>query len=133
MQSSTLTIRRKFRASKRNFGRQNNTALGPRGQAETSAKIEELRSNKTTGKLSYDQQPEFRSLRVITKLPNSEQSYKGKVKTHNYINRQTVKTVMTLTWYRHFLKKWWVESDFKAPNLPLSLRFKGSGCHYNSI
>jgi hypothetical protein len=22
-----------------------------------------------------------------------------------------------------FLKKWWVESDFKEPNLPLSLRF----------
>jgi hypothetical protein len=32
-----------------------------------------------------------------------------------------------------FLKKWWVESDFKAPNLPLSLRFKGSCRHYNSI
>jgi hypothetical protein len=32
-----------------------------------------------------------------------------------------------------FLKKWWVESDFAVPNLPLSLRFKGSGCHYNSI
>jgi hypothetical protein len=32
-----------------------------------------------------------------------------------------------------FLKKWWVESDFKAPNLPLSLRLKGSGCHYNNI
>jgi hypothetical protein len=32
-----------------------------------------------------------------------------------------------------FLKKWWIESDFKAPNLPLSLRLKGSGCHYNSI
>ena len=32
-----------------------------------------------------------------------------------------------------FLKKWWVESDFKAPNLPLSLWLKGSGCHYNSI
>jgi hypothetical protein len=32
-----------------------------------------------------------------------------------------------------FLKKWWVESDFKAPNLTLSLRFKVSGCHYNSI
>jgi hypothetical protein len=31
-----------------------------------------------------------------------------------------------------FLKKWWVKSDFKAPNLPLSLRLKGSGCHYNS-
>ena len=26
--------------------------------------------------------------RVITKLMNSEQSYKGKVKTHKYINRQ---------------------------------------------
>ena len=25
------------------------------------------------------------SIKVITKLPNSEQSYKGKVKTHNYI------------------------------------------------
>ena len=24
-------------------------------------------------------------IKVITKLPNSEQSYKGKVKTHNYI------------------------------------------------
>jgi hypothetical protein len=22
-----------------------------------------------------------------------------------------------------FLKKWWVESDFKAPNLPLSLKY----------
>ena len=47
-------------------------------------------------------------IRVITKLPNSEQSYKGKFKTHKYINRQNqsttgkLKTVMTLTWYRHF-------------------------------
>ena len=46
-------------------------------------------------------------IRVITKLPNSEQSYKGKVKTHNYINRQNqsttgkLKTVMILTCYRH--------------------------------
>jgi hypothetical protein len=32
-----------------------------------------------------------------------------------------------------FLKKWWVESDIKAPNLPLSLRLKGSGYHYISI
>ena len=79
------------------------------------------------------------TIRVITKLPNSEQSYKGKVKTHNYINRQNQSTTGKL-WKRNdpdlvqaFLKKWWVESDFKAPNLPLSLRFKGSGCHYNSI
>jgi hypothetical protein len=32
------------------------------------------------------------SVKVITKLPNSEQSYKGKVKTHNYINRQNQST-----------------------------------------
>ena len=32
------------------------------------------------------------SIKVITKLPNSEQSYKGKVKTHNYINRQNQST-----------------------------------------
>ena len=31
-------------------------------------------------------------IKVKTKLPNSEQSYKGKVKTHNYINRQNQST-----------------------------------------
>jgi hypothetical protein len=31
-------------------------------------------------------------IKVITKLPNSEQSYKGKVKTHNYINRENQST-----------------------------------------
>jgi hypothetical protein len=31
-------------------------------------------------------------IRVITKLPNSEQSYKGKVKTHKSINRQNQST-----------------------------------------
>jgi hypothetical protein len=34
----------------------------------------------------------FIQIKVITKLPNSEQSYKGKVKTHNYINRQNQST-----------------------------------------
>jgi hypothetical protein len=29
---------------------------------------------------------------ILTKLPNSEQSYKGKVKTHKYINRQNQST-----------------------------------------
>ena len=45
-------------------------------------------------------------IRVITKLPNSEQSYKGKVykQTKSVNNRKTVKTAMTLTWYRHFCK-----------------------------
>jgi hypothetical protein len=32
--------------------------------------------------------PVYKQIKVITKLPNSEQTYKGKVKTHNYINRQ---------------------------------------------
>jgi len=31
-----------------------------------------------------------------------------------------------------FPKKWWVESDFTASNLPLPLRLKGSA-RYNSI
>ena len=31
-------------------------------------------------------------IRVITKLPNSKQSSKGKVKTHKYINRQNQTT-----------------------------------------
>ena len=33
-----------------------------------------------------------KKIKVITKLPNSEQSYKGKVKTHYYINRQNQST-----------------------------------------
>jgi hypothetical protein len=43
------------------------------------------------------------------------------------------------SFFRHFnkalacLKKWWVESDFKASNLPLSLRLRVSSCHYNII
>jgi hypothetical protein len=32
-----------------------------------------------------------------------------------------------------FPKKWWIESVFAAPNLPLPLLLKDSGCHYNSI
>ena len=28
-----------------------------------------------------------------------------------------------------FPKKRWIESDFTMPNLSLSLRLKGSGCH----
>ena len=35
---------------------------------------------------------DLKQIKVITKLPNSEQSYKGKVKTHNYINRQNQST-----------------------------------------
>jgi hypothetical protein len=40
-------------------------------------------------------------IRVITKLPNSEQSYKGKVKTHKYINRKNQSTTGKL---HHLIK-----------------------------
>jgi hypothetical protein len=45
------------------------------------------------------------TIRVITKLPNSEQSYKGKVKTHKYINRQNQDHfIMTSSYvYDHFI------------------------------
>jgi hypothetical protein len=74
-----------------------------------------------------------------TKSCRCLESYKGKVKTHNYINRQNQSPTENCEnrndpdLVQAFLKKWWVESDFKAPNLPLSLRFKGSGCHCNSV
>jgi hypothetical protein len=32
-----------------------------------------------------------------------------------------------------FLKKWCVESDFKASNLPLSLQLKCSGCQNDQV
>ena len=60
-------------------------------------------------------------IRVISKLPNSEQSYKGKVKTHKYITRQQPENCENRNdpdLVQEFLKKWRVESDFKAPNLP---------------
>jgi hypothetical protein len=46
-------------------------------------------------------------IRVITKLPNSEQSYKEKVKTHKYINRQNQSTTGKL-WKRHSWLLWYV-------------------------
>ena len=74
---------------------------------------------------------------VITKLPHSWESSKGKGKTDiseqtDKISRQPEKrngsdVVQAFPW------KYWVVSDFKAPNLPLPLLLKGSGCHYTSI
>ena len=58
---------------------------------------------------------------VITKLPNTEQSSKGKFKTHKSINRQNQSTTGKLEnrngpdLVQAFLKKWWIESDFTAP------------------
>ena len=88
----------------------------------------------------YDILTTFLSLiRVITKLPNSEQSYKGKVKTHSDINRQNQSTTGKLwklqwPWLGTGISKemvGWIR--FYGAKPPFSLRFKGSGCHYNSI
>ena len=43
-------------------------------------------------KVALSTKDQIKSIKVITKLPNSEQSYKGKVQTHNYINRQNQST-----------------------------------------
>ena len=70
-------------------------------------------------------------VRVITKLPNTEQSSKGKGKSQqtNKISQQP-ENRNGPDLVQAFPKKWWVESDFTAPNLSLPLRLKGSGCHY---
>ena len=51
-----------------------------------------MQENQTTKENSQNWQMLNTMIRVITKLPNSEQSYKGKVKTHKYINRQNQST-----------------------------------------
>jgi hypothetical protein len=51
-------------------------------------------------------------IRVITKLPNSEQSYKGKVKTHKYINRQSQSTTLSQRF-----SNWPIASYFPCGNL----------------
>ena len=56
---------------------QNNTQTPTKTVNKSNNKITELRT--------------IFQIRVITKLPDSEQSSKGKVKTHKYINRQKVK------------------------------------------
>jgi hypothetical protein len=43
-------------------------------------------------------------IRVITKLPNSEQSYKGKVKTHTYINRQILSVYIRMSFDFPFVR-----------------------------
>jgi hypothetical protein len=76
-------------------------------------------------------------IRVITKLPNnipkgkakliSQQTDKISQQPENWENRNDPDLVQA------FPKKWWVESDLTALNLPLPLQLKGFGCHYNSI
>jgi hypothetical protein len=66
---------------------------------------------------------------ILQRESQNSQVYKHKIsqQPENCENRNDPDLVQA------FLKKWWVESDFKAPNLPLSLRLKGSRWHYNSI
>jgi hypothetical protein len=74
--------------------------------------------------------PEHKIFLLLTGLNNEDTNifWDGELKTdkisqqpENCENRNDPDLVQA------FLKKWWVESDFKAPNFPLSLRFKGSG------
>jgi hypothetical protein len=71
-------------------------------------------------------------IRVITKLPNTEQSSKGKGKTHKHTNRQNQSTTGRLgkpQWPNEMVG--WIRSYGVKP--PASIRLKGSGCHYNSM
>ena len=55
--------------------------------------VERKKDKRTNNDLqNITQKTKDRAIRVITKLPNSEQSYNGKVKTHKYINRQNQST-----------------------------------------
>ena len=63
-------------------------------------------------------------VRVITKLPSNLPKGKAKLISQQPENRNGPDLVQA------FPKKWWVESDFMAPNLTLPLRLKGSGCRY---
>jgi hypothetical protein len=63
------------------------------GNPETPAKMDWRHRTKTN---KQQQNKTETTIRVITKLPNSEQSNKGKVKTHKYINRQNQSTTRKL-------------------------------------
>ena len=61
------------------------------GEKYTGKKVRRKKNGKKIREASFGAcNP--KDIRVITKLPNSEQSYKGKVKTHKYINRQNQST-----------------------------------------
>jgi hypothetical protein len=56
------------------------------------------------------------SIRIITKLPNAEQSYKGKVKTHKYINRQNQSTTGKL--WKLLLKSLYSDTKILSKYIP---------------
>jgi hypothetical protein len=63
-----------------------------------------------------------KDIRVITKLPNSQQSYKGKVKTHKYINRQNQSTAGKPTLSEQFQIQI-SKSSKKAKSIPLANKY----------
>jgi hypothetical protein len=79
------------------------------------------------------------SIRVITKLPNTEQSSKGKGKTHKSTKRQNQSTTGKLgtpqwPWLGTGISKemvGWIR--FYGAKLPASITVKRFVCHYYSI
>ena len=69
-----------------------------------------------------NQNQKTRPIKVITKLPNSEQSYKGKVKTHKYINRQNQSTTGKL-WKA--LAVTFAKDQTQALNIPVKVPLGG--------
>ena len=66
-------------------------------------------------------------IRVITKLPNTEQSSKGKGKTHKSTNRQIQLTISSvyLTWFKNnknrvapFIQSWYLQAKSPPPPPP---------------
>ena len=62
------------------------------GDAHVLIRCRRCISHNLSNYVQFPMSAEVQQRKVITKLPNSEQSYKGKVKTHNYINRQNQST-----------------------------------------
>ena len=75
---------------------QNGQSIETGNAGHTRQRIKTKQKHKNPTQCALDttisKQTQITLIKVITKLPNSEQSYKGKVKTHNYINRQNQST-----------------------------------------
>jgi hypothetical protein len=66
------------------FGRAGAEKIPPSSLEQKCMSVRSVKSKKDSQNVCL--------IKVITKLPNSEQSYKGKVKTHKYINRKNQST-----------------------------------------
>ena len=75
---------------------QNGQSIETGNAGHTRQRIKTKQKHKNPTQCALDttisKQTQITLIKVITKLPNSEQSYKGKVKTNNYINRQNQST-----------------------------------------